>query len=91
MKQALKALLEAQPDGTPDAIVFPSSYLSRILAAFEQDEKNKYKALMTQTIFSKPQSYSQRVASVSPDLPEPLTQREREVLYWLAQGASNQE
>jgi LuxR family transcriptional regulator, maltose regulon positive regulatory protein len=90
LKQALKALLEAQPDGT-DAIVFPSSYLLRLLAAFEQDEKNRRKTPLTQTIFSQPQSYQQPIASVSPELPEPLTQREQEVLYWLAQGASNQE
>jgi LuxR family maltose regulon positive regulatory protein len=91
MKQALKALLEAQPDGTPDAIVFPSAYLSRLLAAFEQDEKNKHKTPLKQTISSKPLSSPQQIASVSPELPEPLTQREQQVLYWLAQGASNQE
>ncbi len=91
MKQALKALLEAPPDGMPDAIVFPNAYLARLLAAFEQNETDKQEIPATQSIFPKPQPSPQPIASGSPELPESLTQREQEVLYWLAQGASNQE
>jgi LuxR family maltose regulon positive regulatory protein len=91
MKLVLKALLEMQSDALPDAIVLPRSYLARLLTAFEQDEKNNHTSLLAQGISSQPLSRPPQVASVSSELPEPLTQREQEVLYWLAQGASNQE
>jgi ATP/maltotriose-dependent transcriptional regulator MalT len=66
-------------------------FVSKLLAAFEQEEKSEYSPLVAQTTQLEALSHPPRVSSVSPALAEPLTQREQEVLRLLADGASNQE
>jgi LuxR family maltose regulon positive regulatory protein len=61
----------------------------RLLAAFEQEEKNTYHPPLAETPRSAP--FPQRVASAAPPFVEPLTKREQEVLRLLAAGASNRQ
>jgi LuxR family transcriptional regulator, maltose regulon positive regulatory protein len=102
MRQALSALLadahpgkdeapaEDEPGSATVAIARP--YVLRLLAAFEQEEQKKKNALH-HSLAKTPHASSVRgrVASASPALVEPLTEREQEVLRLLAAGASNQQ
>ncbi len=102
MRQVLSALLadahpgkdeapaEDEPGSATVAIARP--YVLRLLAAFEQEEQKKKNALH-HSLAKTPHASSVpgRVASASPALVEPLTEREQEVLRLLAAGASNQQ
>ncbi|GHO60970.1 hypothetical protein KSB_94450 [Ktedonobacter robiniae] len=94
MRQALAALLDAQPeDDEPDgaAVAVSRPYVLRLLAAFEQEEKPE--SMPHAPLIQKSQAVPvpERAASASPQIIEPLTGREQEVLSLLAEGASNQQ
>jgi len=91
MERVLTALLDA-PDGeTPDAPALPRSYISRLLAAFEQEKQDMRSPTLVAATASQALPPSQGVAPGSSALIEPLTWREQEVLRHLAAGSSNQE
>jgi LuxR family maltose regulon positive regulatory protein len=97
MKQALKMLLEAPSSADPGAVAIARkrSYITRLLAAFEQEEQkgayepdeesdNPQEALSS--------TLSQlTVASHAPELLDPLTAAELRVLRLLVAGRSNRE
>lgn len=90
MRQALQALLDTQ---SPDAS-FSRSYVSTLLAAFEQEQHKraqKMAALLSTQVESSPQPQPGTSALIQPALVEPLTRREQEVLRLLAEGSSNQQ
>ena len=90
MRQALSALLDTpREEDESGGAAISRSYILRLLAAFEQEEKRKHASSpLIQPSQAAPGPT--RVASVSSPLIEPLTKREQEVLRLLAEGASNQ-
>lgn len=101
MREALHGLLssrraqDSQDNVSPEDPV-PVGYISTLLAAFEQDEKDKQMASRPSDALHLPQltqpvSSSSNMAKVTTVPAEPLTYREQEVLRLLITGASNQE
>ncbi len=90
MRQALQALLVA-PRVLPGSSPVPAaliSYASTVLAAFEGEQRQEVSEETTPGVSqTSPRPSPQAV----PQLLEPLTPREQEVLRLLAEGASNQE
>jgi LuxR family maltose regulon positive regulatory protein len=90
MRQALLAWLTShsrqhqQPSSTMD-------YVSRLLAAFEQEANGASKSLEAATTPGLEPSLVQQVSPAVAALVASLTRREQEVLRLLATGASNQE
>jgi LuxR family maltose regulon positive regulatory protein len=94
MKQVLQSLLEAastkaeQAQSSPKV---PVSFLSKLLLAFEQEEKNLRHPPLGEPTPSGAFPFPQRDSSPPHPFVESLTQREQEVLRLLADGASNQQ
>ncbi len=90
MRQALLALLA--PHSKPQELVaFPTTYLSKLLAAFDQEKQEVSPPVVTATT-GEPARFTARQASALSSVPGvSLTRREQEVLRLLAKGASNQE
>ncbi|MBA2680764.1 MAG: response regulator transcription factor [Ktedonobacteraceae bacterium] len=94
MKQVLKMLLTVpleQPDLARRAPARSHSFITQLLATFEQEEKQGRTSPGTQMPLSQVLALAEKRASASPATVEPLTRREQEVLRLLADGASNQE
>jgi ATP/maltotriose-dependent transcriptional regulator MalT len=97
MKQALKMLREAPSSADPSAAVaMKRPYMSRLLAAFEQEEQRGVYMSVGQADNlqgSRPSIRSPlpMAASCAPALIEPLTTQELRVLCLLAAGRSNRE
>lgn len=91
MKRALEALLAAPQEDSPNAPTLSRSYISLLLAAFEQERHNARPPSPRATTSSQTSSSPHVVPPASTTLIEPLTRREQEVLQHLATGASNQE
>lgn len=96
MKQTLQSFLTTSQDITERTPALSHSYISRLLAAFEQEEQ--IRAVRADAQPARPQAVSppipQRLsgsASSVPALLEPLTPQEQRVLHLLAGGASNQQ
>lgn len=90
MRQALQALCEMQ---SPDTS-FPRVYVSTLLAAFKQEQNKRAQRVATvlpTPAEAAPQSQPGTPVPTQPELIEPLTRREREVLRLLSEGASNQQ
>ena len=69
-----------------------ATYLSKLLAAFEQEEQGAASVSQVVAIMPSPSSaFAPKTARRSPSLAVSLTHREQEVLLLLAAGASNQE
>jgi LuxR family maltose regulon positive regulatory protein len=86
MRQVLQTFLDAPEE----EVSF--SYVSTLLAAFEQEERKRpLRAEAQHAQASQIPSSPQQSASPTAQLPEPLTPREREVLCLLAEGTTNQE
>ena len=84
MRQALQALLDMQ---IPDA-GFSRSYVSTLLAAFEQEQ---HKRVQQVAMLLPTQAEAGTPVRTQPGLVEPLTKREQDVLRRLSEGASNQQ
>jgi ATP/maltotriose-dependent transcriptional regulator MalT len=102
MRQALSALLSDAPPGEDAAaandefnaatVAIARSYVSHLLAAFEQEEqRKKYASYLPLAQTPRALPVPGRGAAASVALVEPLTGREKEVLRLLAEGASNQQ
>jgi LuxR family maltose regulon positive regulatory protein len=101
MRQALSALLSDAPgedtatiadEFSATAVVISRPYVSRLLAAFEQEEQRKKNASYLPLALTPHElPVPGRGVAASPALVEPLTEREQEVLRLLAEGASNQQ
>lgn len=98
MKRVLQGLLSTSRAQEKGSHAVPVSYVSRLLAAFEQEEGERLEGLEGQVIRAAsqpssalrlPQPSATHTARSSPA--EPLTRREQEVLRLLVAGASNQE
>jgi LuxR family maltose regulon positive regulatory protein len=90
MHQALQALLSTESMQQENLPVPPALavYASTVLAAFACEQRQ----IVQQEIIPPVSKALPRLSSQSAQqLFEPLTQREQEVLYLLAEGASNQE
>jgi LuxR family maltose regulon positive regulatory protein len=88
MKQALKTLLEEPPDGGTATGIISTSYVSRLLAAFEQDEVRLIRGgevLATTTHRTLPYPPQNRVQQ---GLIEPLSRQEHQVLRLLVGGST---
>lgn len=81
MRQAIAALPDAPASAGPSFGPRFVAFRARLLAAFGSDGQPEH---------AEPPSAAQPAAPAA-DLPEPLTQREREVLRLLVDGRSNQE
>jgi LuxR family maltose regulon positive regulatory protein len=94
MKQFLLTLLappHEQPEPAHHAAALSHFFIVKLLAAFEQEEKQGSISAMTAPLESKTITEAKQLPVVSATPIEPLTQREQEVLRWLSSGASNQE
>jgi LuxR family maltose regulon positive regulatory protein len=90
MRQALLALLTSHSH-KPELAPPTAAYVSKQLAAFEQEEQDASRSLETATT-REPALASARQASAVSSVPGvSLTRREQEVLRLLAAGASNQD
>jgi LuxR family maltose regulon positive regulatory protein len=90
MRQALLALL-ASHSRKPELAPSTAAYLSKLLAAFEQEKQDASPPVKAATT-GEPAHSSARQASARSSVPAvSLTRREQEVLRLLATGASNQE
>ena len=90
MRQALLALL-APHSRQHELAPSTTAYVSKLLAAFEQEEQGASTPVVAATT-PQPALSSARQASVVSSVPAAsLTRREQEVLRLLAAGASNQE
>lgn len=90
MRQALQAMLVA-PHVLPDSSPVPpalASYAATVFAAFEGEQRQE---VTEEIIPSVSQALPRPSAQAVPQLFEPLTPREMEVLHLLAEGTSNQE
>jgi len=90
MRQALLALLTSDSQHQPQA---PSitAYVSKLLAAFEDEEQGASRSLEAATTPELVSSLAPQASAASSALVASLTRREQEVLRLLAAGASNQE
>ena len=90
MRQALLAWLtsHSQPHQQPSST---TNYVSRLLAAFEQEANGASRSLEAATALGLAPSLVQQVSPAPSALVASLTRREQEVLHLLATGASNQE
>jgi LuxR family transcriptional regulator, maltose regulon positive regulatory protein len=90
MRQALQAML-VTPRVLPDSSPVPAalmSYASTVLAAFEGEQRQE---VTEEPIPPLSQALPRPSDQAGPQLLEPLTPREQEVLRLLAEGTSNQE
>ena len=96
MRQALEALLEAAGTGGPDApqedensasaLSLSRSYVSRLLAAFEQEERKRAHRAGT-SLADQPEMQSEPAAAeVQRQRAEPLSRQELRVLHLLVSG-----
>jgi LuxR family transcriptional regulator, maltose regulon positive regulatory protein len=90
MRQALLALLTSDP-GQHLQTSSISAYVSKLLAAFEQEEQGASRSLEAATLPRTAPSLAQQASPVSSSLGASLTHREQEILRLVAAGASNQE
>ena len=92
MQQALQSLLNSPSYQQGGGDVLPHRYISRLLAAFEQEQHGASRARETAAHHLTPEPFLASDASArSPRLGATLTRREQEVLRLLATGASNQD
>jgi LuxR family transcriptional regulator, maltose regulon positive regulatory protein len=94
MKQVLKTLLapaHEQPEQAHSALTASHSFASKLLAAFEQEERHGRTSSLADPLPEHSLTLAGKRPATSPAPVEPLTRREREVLRWLSEGASNQE
>jgi LuxR family maltose regulon positive regulatory protein len=94
MKQALKALLAPSPEQPEQALSSPTlsrSYVTKLLAAFEQEERQVRTSARAESLPAPAAVLSEKCSPVPSTPFEPLTHREQEVLRLLAAGASNQD
>ena len=90
MRQALQALLTSD-SGQHQQASSTTTYVSQLLAAFEQEEQGASRSLEAATFLISVPSLAQQASPFSPAHGASLTHREQEVLRLLATGASNQE
>ena len=90
MRQALQALLTSD-SGQHQQASSTTTYVSQLLAAFEQEEQGASRSLEAATFLVSAPSLTQQASPDSPAHGVSLTHREQEVLRLLATGASNQE
>jgi len=91
MKQALQSLLTTNPRQQEDTAAISRSFVSRLLTAFEHEEKGASRPLVVAPTPSPSLVLAQLASPVSSTPLEPLTRREQEILRLLSDGASNQE
>jgi LuxR family maltose regulon positive regulatory protein len=91
MKQVLQSLLPTASGQRAVPAAVPSSFVSRLLTAFEQEERGASTSLVATTASKSALSLAPKVSPVSSALSASLTRREQEVLRLLAAGTSNQE
>jgi LuxR family maltose regulon positive regulatory protein len=91
MKQALQSLLTTDPSPQEGTAALSHSFVSRLLTAFEHEEKGASRPLVVTPTPSLSPVLAQLASPVSPAPLEPLTRREQEVLRLLSEGASNQQ
>jgi LuxR family maltose regulon positive regulatory protein len=93
MQQALQALLTTKPIQRETSLVLPAlaSYASTILAAFACEHRQIDQPEIISPVSKALPPTSSLSSQVVQQLVEPLTARELEVLYLLADGSTNQE
>ncbi len=91
IKQVLQSLLSTPREQARSSPTLSLSFVAKLLAAFEQEQKNMRAPLLAETTPLQALAFPQKVSSASPAPVELLTRREQEVLRLLADGASNQE
>ena len=91
MKQVLKTLQAAPHEQAHSSPTLPLSFVAKLLAAFEHEEKYGRTSPLEKPIPSQALDLPAKLPAASPTPIEPLTRREQEVLRLLAEGASNQE
>lgn len=85
MQQALQAFLKTSQRAVSPVL---DAYAHAVLDAFASEQRQEVTEKNTHLVFK---SLSHAPSQVGLPLPEPLTQREQEVLLLLADGSSNQE
>ncbi len=86
MKEALKRLLEAPPDGDACTDAISTSYVLRLLAAFEQEEGRLTKGQNAPTVTANQAPPHAPQNPVQRTLIEPLSRQEHQVLRKLVAG-----